>query len=444
MASLHIPVLYWLKRVAPQSLFLRALLILVLPTVLVQVVSTYMFYERHWENVSRHMAAALSGEINYLYRQLEHAPPREQRMLRNRAVTTLGIRLRPIVDGKMQKLSSRAAIERFPELAQKLRHAIGPNIGMNYDAKEEQVQVYLPLKSAIWEFTFSRKRLESATTYIYIMWLTGSSLFFLLVAVLFLRNQVKPIISLANAAERFGRGMDEDESFRPRGAREVRRAGRAFLIMRERIRRQLSSRTEMLAGISHDLRTPITRMKLQLALLPETEDNQNLKSDVEEMEKMIEAYLAFARGEGAEKFQTLSLAEIFAPVLEAFRHRAQDISFTLEENPSLKIRPLNMQRCLQNLVGNAMRYAHRCHITAGREGEYCTIWVDDDGNGIPESERLHVFKAFRRLENSRNPETGGVGLGLTIARDAVLGHGGTIELTDSPMGGLRVIIYLPL
>ena len=263
------------------------------------------------------------------------------------------------------------------------------------------------------------------------------------VATVFMRNQVKPIRRLALAADSFGKGRDVP-LFKPEGAKEVRQAASAFLAMRERMVRQISQRTEMLAGVSHDLRTPLTRMKLQLALLGDAEGVDELKEDVAEMEYMLDGYLAFARGEGTETPRSEDLATILGGVVAQARRKGGMVELHTDGNLTVPLRPDAFKRSMTNLIDNAMRYGDHVSVHAGRLGEAIEITIDDDGPGIPEDKREEVFKPFYRLEGSRNPSTGGVGLGLTLARDAIRGHGGDISLGDSPDGGLRVRLRLPL
>jgi two-component system osmolarity sensor histidine kinase EnvZ len=261
--------------------------------------------------------------------------------------------------------------------------------------------------------------------------------------VLFMRAQVRPIRQLAGAAEDFGKGRDS-AGFRIEGASEVRQAAAAFNQMRDRIRRQIAQRTEMLAGVSHDLRTPLTRMKLALALLGDTPEYADLKADVAEMEKMLGGYLAFARGEGREPPAVIDLAELLREVAAAAQREGADIRLAAAPDLTLTLRPDAMRRCLTNLIGNAQRHAKSIWIAAARQDEGIEITIDDDGPGIPADKREDVFRPFFRLDTSRNPETGGIGLGLTIARDVVRGHGGDLSLLDSPHGGLRARLWLPV
>jgi two-component system osmolarity sensor histidine kinase EnvZ len=271
----------------------------------------------------------------------------------------------------------------------------------------------------------------------------GTSVLLMGIATLFMRNQVRSVLRLAAAADRFGKGL-ETPDFKPEGASEVRQAALAFNLMRHRIVRQIQQRTSMLAGVSHDLRTPLTRMKLQLAMMDDVEGVEDLKLDIVEMEQMIEGYLAFARGEGSEKPESGDIAAMVAEVSTGFQRQGKAVMFADSQPIPLIFRPNVMRRALSNLIGNATRYGTNVTVSVATIGSQVEITIDDDGPGIPEPLREEVFKPFRRLEESRNQETGGVGLGLSIAQDVVRGHGGDIILGDAPMGGLRVVVRLPL
>ena len=284
-------------------------------------------------------------------------------------------------------------------------------------------------------------RLFSYKAFQFIGWVIGASLLLTGIAVIFMRNQMRPIRRLAFAAESFGKGRDTVR-LRPQGALEVRQAAAAFIVMRDRIRRQIAQRTEMLAGVSHDLRTPLTRMKLQLAMLERDEGVEELRADVTEMEGMIEAYLAFARGEGDEAPRQTDLAQLLRETVEGLPG-GDAVALTIETPIDIPVRPVAMKRCVANLIGNAIRYGHGVAVNAGWRHRAVVIVVDDDGPGIPYDRREDVFRPFVRLDPSRNIVTGGVGLGLTIAREIAHGHGGEINLEDSPMGGLRVVLTLP-
>jgi two-component system osmolarity sensor histidine kinase EnvZ len=305
------------------------------------------------------------------------------------------------------------------------------------------VLIQVQLDGGVLDVNVRRERLFSGTAYVMLMWMVGASVLLAAIAIHFLRKQVGPIRRLASAAEAFGKGRT-DVTLRLEGAREVRRAAAAFLAMRERIQRQVSQRTQMLAGVSHDLRTPLTRMKLELAMLPSGAARESLSADVAAMERMVEEYLAFARGEETEAPEPADLSLMLREVVG--RAPAGRASVTLEAPDSLpvEVRPDAIRRSLANLVENALRYGRRVAIAARSTPGAIEIVVDDDGPGIPEEAREDVFRPFLRLDESRNAETGGVGLGLTIARDAVRRHGGELSLLTSPLGGLRARIRLPV
>jgi two-component system osmolarity sensor histidine kinase EnvZ len=272
--------------------------------------------------------------------------------------------------------------------------------------------------------------------------MVGSSLVFLAIATVFLRNQVKSLRRLAAAAEAFGKGRPVSFT-KAEGALEVRQAGAAFIRMRERIDRQIRQRTEMLAGVSHDLRTPLTRMKLALALLGEDSAAAELKSDVAEMERLVNLYLDFARGEGTETTADTDLSLLIEDVAATTQRQGAPLTLGRIEELVLPVRPNALRRCLANLIANARHYGRHVWVSSVPVADGVDILVDDDGPGIPAAERERVFQPFIRLDTSRNPSTGGVGLGLTIARDVARSHGGDVRLETSPQGGLRARVHLP-
>ena len=273
--------------------------------------------------------------------------------------------------------------------------------------------------------------------------MVGTSSVLLIVAIIFLRNQIRPILRLADAAESFGKGRDEP-NFRPRGAREVRRAAAAFIEMKTRIERAIEQRTAMLAGVSHDLRTVLTRFKLELALIEQSPETEAMTRDVDEMARMLEAYLAFARGDLGEQSAPTDMAGFLEDLkLDAERH-GHSTSVVFHGPPTVTVRPAAFKRCLANLVSNAARFASSIAITGHRDHRWLTVTVDDDGPGIPMDMREDVFKPFMRLDDARNQDEGGTGLGLAIARDIARSHGGDIMLGDSPLGGLRATVRVPV
>lgn len=434
------------KRLLPRSLLGRSLLIIVTPLILLQVISTIIFYDRHWDTVTRRLVGGFTGEVSTLIRLLNENPtPEGQAEIVELARTNLNLQItvKPgeVLAPDMPAITGDGILERT--LVHQFDDRVRRPVVFDTQSYERLIEVNIQLPDAVLQIFVPRKRLFSSTTYIFVMWMVGSSLILFAVATLFMRNQVRPIRRLAIAADDFGKGRDHPE-FRPAGATEVRQASAAFLDMRDRIQRQISQRTDMLSGVSHDLRTPLTRMRLQLALLPESEDVAALRSDIAEMEKMIDGYLAFARGEDAESAVEIDLGALLAEVAASARRNGEDVTLATDGPLHLTVRPTAMKRALTNLVENAARYGDRIRITARRDRKAVEITVEDDGPGIPDEQRDEVFRPFYRIERSRNPETGGVGLGLAIARDTVRRHGGEISLGESELGGLLATVRLPV
>ncbi len=428
----------------PRSLYSRFLLIMVIPMVLLQAVATYIFYERHWDSVSRNTSASLTGEIAILVRTvLDGEEKPENQALLTQFHDQLSLSYAFVEDGASyaQQTSRRTKFSYFEEALQE-EFADAEAIYISDRTNGSEVTIALVLSEGVLEITAPRKRLANPTTYIFVMWMVGTGAVLLLIAMLFLRNQIRAITRLAKAAERFGKG--EEITFKPQGAMEVRQAGRAFIDMRERIKRQIRQRTEMLAGVSHDLRTPLTRMKLQLKLLPASPETEALQHDIDDMETMVEGYLDFARGGGKAHTEITSLPQLLHKVVDGYSEDQERIALVVSEDITLPLRRQAFRRCVTNLINNALTYAK--HITIHSEvcDNHVHLFLDDDGPGIPEENRENVFMPFFRLEGSRNPNTGGVGLGLSIAQDIVLQHGGEIRLGESPKQGLRVHITLPL
>ena len=433
----------WIKRMLPNTMFGRALLLIVMPLVLVQAISAWVFYTRHWETVAHRFAADVAAEIFLLAESAKLA----------------------VSDAQLHRLMAQAgaqteiqfSFEHGAELAppvpsggsqteEHLRTAMAERVIAPYriDALSDPnyiiVQVQAP--NGVLTATLTHKRLTTSTTYIFISWMIGSAFVFFIVAAMFLRNQVKSLRRLAAAADGFGKGRPIAYS-KIEGALEVRQAAVAFFQMRDRIQRQIRQRTEMLAGVSHDLRTPLTRMKLALELMDDDPTVAELKSDVIEMEHLVQLYLDFARGEGTETPVETDIAALLEDIAASVRREGTALS--LDQPPELvvPVRPKALRRCLGNLIANGARYGNHVWLTGRAAGDGVDIVVDDDGPGIPPSEREHVFQPFIRLDSSRNPTTGGIGLGLTIARDVARSHGGDVRLEASPHGGLRACVHLP-
>lgn len=450
-----------LKRLAPKSLFGRALLILVMPMLLVQLVSAYVFYERHWASVSRQLSSSLAGEVAWFVDRWEAVDSQLGRQ-RLAAYARRYMGLRVSVQPPMQIGASNTTKLHIPLFERALQERLDRPVVLRHYARKDKVYVLIPAEGAMLQLEVPQKRLISATNLIFTGWMLGASLAVMLIAILFLRNQIRPIVQLAQAAERFGKGQ-ETAAFRPGGALEVRKAARAFIAMRDRIQRTVESRTAMLAGISHDLRTPLTRMKLQLEMMdtkagmrheapgmkiqdlsPFKKQLGEIRQDLAEMEHMIEAYLDFARGEEGEKAQKILLSGWMEEVVTPYTRTGRKVSLQPVPQIPVTLKPKAMKRVMQNLIDNALRYGQECWLNAEIRRNRLVLTVEDDGPGIPAAERESVFQAFRRLEASRNAATGGAGLGLTIVRDIVHSHGGEISLDVSSRGGLKATINLPV
>jgi two-component system, OmpR family, osmolarity sensor histidine kinase EnvZ len=433
----------WVKRLLPRTMFGRSLLIVVMPLILLQAIATWIFYDRHWAAISWRLSAGVAGDIALTIEAINLAtsPAATSRLLRDGGersdlILTLdrGARLRPAPPPEATLL--------IDQLNQALRGRIGQAWQIDGLDDPRGLRIKVQLAQGVLTARVPWDRLYSSTTYIFVMWMVGSSLVLLAVATLFLRNQVKSLRRLAAAADGFGKGRPVP-FFKIEGAVEIRQAAVAFMTMRERIQRQIRQRTQMLAGVSHDLRTPLTRMKLALAILGDDPVVEELKSDVAEMEHMVHGYLDFARGEGSEAPVETDIALLLDDVAAAMRREGTSLSLTLPAEYAIPVRPDALKRCLANLIGNARRHGNHVWLAAEPVDGGIDILVDDDGPGIPAADRDRVFRAFVRLDPSRNRSTGGVGLGLTIARDVARGHGGDVRLEISPRGGLRARVHLP-
>ncbi len=433
------------KRILPRTLLGRSLLIIVSPLILLQIFSAWVFFERHWDTVSIRLARGLAGDIAATMVLLRENPGPEGRKatftFANRHFQVRGTFKNKEILKNAKPSANPGRLERV--LRKALWDRTKRPLAIDADSFDRDVIIDIQLPDGVLHFIAPRKRLFTSTTYLFVALMAGSSMILFAVAMVFMRNQIRPIRRLAMAADALGKGLDV-EVFRIQGATEVRQAATAFNRMRDRLQRQVGQRTEMLAGVSHDLRTPLTRMKLQLEMLKDTPSTEELKADVAEMERMVEGYLAFARGEGSEPVIQTNLRDLVEDVVAAARRAGGLVDFTAEGALTLSIRKEGVRRCIANLVSNATHYGTRAVVSASRKSDAIEVTVDDDGPGIPENMYETVFQPFSRLDQSRNAETGGVGLGLTIARDVVHAHGGEISLSPSPLGGLRALIRLPI
>jgi two-component system osmolarity sensor histidine kinase EnvZ len=429
----------------PTGLYARALLIMIVPMVVLQSVVAFVFMERHWNTVTRHLSAAVVQDIAGLidvYRSFPQDKDRTQ--LKRIAQQRLGLVVDFLPLGDMPSPGPKPFFSLLDQsLSGQISRQIGRPFWIDTVGKSNLVEIRILLDDAVMRVFAQRSAAYASNSEIFLFWMVGTSSILLIVAVLFLRNQIKPILRLADAAESFGKGR-EAPNFRPRGAREVRRAAHAFLEMKARIERAMEQRTAMLAGVSHDLRTILTRFKLELALIGDSPEVDAMRKDVDEMSGMLEDYLAFARGDGGENAQptdmTMALEELRG---DAERH-GHSATVSFHGLPVVIIKPASFKRCLGNLVSNAARYGDKIAITGHRDHRYLSVTVDDDGPGIPADKREDVFKPFMRLDRARNQDEGGTGLGLAIARDIARSHGGDIMLGDSPMGGLRATVRIPV
>lgn len=436
----------WLRRILPRSLLGRSLLIIGTPLVVVQFSVLWVFFDNHVDAVIRNMSRSVAGEIELVASLLGNSVKGERtRQVLEEAGTRLNLQLRVFPDERIESRQNVGEDSRvFVELNDVLSTgALSRRYVIDTESVPRHVKITVELADGLLEVLVIRRKITPVTSGVFVGWSIGSSAVVLIIAVLFMRNQVKPIRRLAVAAESFGRGFDVPD-FRPAGAREVRQAATAFMVMRERVKRQMRQRTEMLAGVSHDLRTPLTRMKLQIALLGDAPHAKDMAADVAEMEQMVEEYLAFARGEGAEAAVELDLSRLLAEIVEAAERQGGPVALKAKGALVITARPNGLRRCLGNLLANAQRFATRVQVEAVRRGGTVEITVDDDGPGVPPDKREAVFRPFYRLDDRRNEGTGGTGLGLTIARDIARGHGGDIVLGDSPLGGLRATVRLPV
>lgn len=434
-----------LDRFLPRTLFARSLLIIVTPLILLQIVSTWIFYERHWHIIMKRLAAGVAGEIGLVIDAMDRFPGADAQgallvLLADRTDLRATIAPGAILPNRPQP-EPRGGLDTL--LARELANRVRRPFQFDTTTFEDEIVIKVQLKESVLHVVTPRRRLFSSTTTFWALWMVGTSMILFAVAGLFMRNQIRPIRRLAEAADAYGKGREARDP-KLAGASEVRRATVAFRRMRERIRRQIDQRTEMLAGVSHDLRTPLARMKVALALLPEDDDARGLQTDIVEMEAMLEAYLAFARGEGGEAAVETDLGELIEDVVTGARRAGGSIDLRIASAPKIPVQATAIRRCLVNLIDNAMRYGNQVWIACREQGEWFVIGIDDDGPGVPATDREMVFRPFYRRDRPQGGKPGGIGLGPSIARDVVQSHGGDIHLGDSPEGGLGVRVRLPL
>jgi len=431
-----------IKNLLPKSLLGRSLLIIVAPLILLQIIATFIFFDRHWQTISKRLSESLAGEIAIIIDTIKNQKQQQRERIFSLVEGKTGMKLEFSENEVLKEKIDKGMLERA--LAKAIKERVGMPYHIDGNTYEDFVEIKIQLEDGVINFLANKKMLFSSTTYIFILWMFGVSLLLFAIATIFMRNQIRPIRRLAIAANNFGKGK-HITNFSSGGAREVRLASAAFQNMKTRIQRQMKQRTEMLAGVSHDLNTMLTRMKLEIELMKDSNpDRTNLSSDIFEMKKMIDGYLSFARGEGSEKTVIKNLDDFLKEIVSNLKK--EKVKITLKTNTDLKIslRANNFRRCISNILNNSLRYAKNIEIESKEVTNSVEITIDDDGVGIPKESRDDVFKPFFRLDSSRNLDKGSVGLGLSIARDIINSHGGEIYLKDSHLGGIKVLISLPI
>ena len=439
----------FVKQFLPRGLFGRSLIIIVAPMVLLQGVVTYVFFERDLDTTTRLLARDVAADVSLLATLEDSTPTLERDGLRALSAQQLHYRLTFHDGAHVTTQPQSSTIDKALDdvLRQGMaKEGMGKSRPFITGREGDDFDIQVEVKDGVLEILVPHDRVTVSGPDIFILWMAGSALILLAVAILFLRNQVRPIERLARAADSFGKGRSVPD-FKPYGASEVRRAAQAFITMRERIERHVGQRTEMLAGVSHDLKTPLTRMKLAFALMDHSPDIEALRADIAEMERMLDEYLAFARGEGGEESQNVDLVELVRDTVAAAakaRPGMGDVPVAAPEMMLISVKKAALRRCLTNLVDNALKHGRHVAVTLTRGEPGAEIAVEDDGPGIPEARYEEAFRPFHRLDEGRNLQTGGSGLGLAIARDIARAHGGDIVLDKSAMGGLKATIRLPV
>lgn len=435
----------WLHDRMPRGLYARALLIVILPVVLLQSAVAYVFMERYWEVVTYRLSAGMARQVAAIVDIYETFPDdQEHTQLHRIAANDLNMEITVLPKGALPAPAPKSSLFSLLDkaLSRELSRRLKKPFWINTGLARNLIEIRVALDDKTLKMRASRTHAYASNSYIFFMWMAIASVIILAIATSFLRNQIRPILRLARAAEEFGKGRNV--AFSPRGAREVRQAGAAFLDMKRRFERAIEQRTTMLNGVSHDLRTIITRFKLSLALMGDSNEAVEMRKDVEEMERMVEAYLAFARGDGDEASSPTDIEAILDELKSAVEKRGIVAAIKLEGDPKIIARPAAIKRLLANLVSNAQRYGKRIELSATNDGKTMTVSVDDDGPGIPPERREDAFRPFYRLDESRNQNEANSGLGLAIARDIARLHGGDITLDKSPLGGLRAKVSLPI
>jgi two-component system, OmpR family, osmolarity sensor histidine kinase EnvZ len=436
-----------LAEMLPKGLYKRSLLIVVVPMVLLQSAVTLAFMQHHWDLVTRRLSEAVARDVGALTDLYQRLPPGEDDVsLASLASERFRMDASLLPASPLPPVMPRSfygALDPLTRtLPKEIRKQITQPFWIDTVGRSGLMEIRVDLGGRVLRLVTRRALAYEANAHIFVLWMLGAMIVLLTVAIIFLRNQIRPILRLAKAAEDFGKGRNLD--FSPHGAREVRQAGHAFIEMKRRVERATEQRTAMLNGVSHDLRTMLTRFKLSLALLDNSADSELLQKDVDEMGQMLEGYLSFARGDTGESTARVNVGSMLEDLRAASERHGASLGVETRGDLDIRIRPMAMKRCVGNLVANAQRHADRVRVSAVREAQFVSIVVDDDGAGIDPAYREDVFRPFYRLDEARNQDEGGAGLGLAIARDIARSHGGDITLSDSPMGGLRAAVRIPV
>jgi two-component system, OmpR family, osmolarity sensor histidine kinase EnvZ len=431
-----------IKNLLPRRLFYRALLIVAIPIIVLQIVITFVFFDSLWIKTNKGMTRALVGEMKTFITAYDNG-----KYNNNDLSGLFSIYLDLNVEYKHNVLFNKLLKERwFSPIDRTLRRELKSNFGngnywfdtINY---KELIHINIKHNQGYFEFFIPKDRVASTSARMFALWITLPALLMITIAVIFLKNQTRPIVNLAKAAERFGRGENIDE-YRPSGALEIRKAGLEFDKMRKRIVRHLTQRSEMLSGISHDLRTPLTRLKLQLSFIKDEELSKKMSSDIDEMEKMLNEYLKFTSSTYLEKDETFDISKLIESIIDKYNNN--NISKELIPRIYMNGRKNLIQRSLNNIIDNSIKFSDKINLGLSKKKNSIIITIDDDGIGIPEDEYQNVFKPFYKLDKSRGNSKSSVGLGLSITSDIIKSHGGNIVLERSPLNGLRVKVFLPL
>ena len=429
-----------IKKFLPQTLLGRSILILVVPLIILQIIITLIFYNRHWDTIARHRTIDFVKDITLVVESFEKNKSTEnQSWVLNDVSEKLQLQTLYIKNKKLSFDKDKQKTSKLEKYLLENLDPLGKRFNLNINDKKKLITVMVEINNGVLEFRANKKRIYSSTTYIFILWMVSASIILFIVALLFLKNQIKPIRKLAIAVDRFGKGKDI-ENFKPSGAKEVRRVSSAFKIMKERIENSITQRNKMFSSISHDIRTILTRMKLNLEL--HKLDKSGLKKDLIEMEEMVEEYLKYAKGEEKEKIQKINIVNLLNLIKK--RYSKKNIFLKNNKKINISIRLNSIKRCINNILSNSLKFSKKIEISCNKVKGYVEIIIDDDGPGIPRNERKKVLQPFYRVEGSRNRNTGGIGLGITIAADIINNHGGNFFLEKSPLGGLRAKIYLPI